>query len=59
VHGTQHVHGGIGADVTYPIHRYFLWGKQIELLIGSASSVLARLGDEIVDRPALGDAVTL
>jgi acyl-CoA dehydrogenase len=53
------VHGGIGADVTYPIHRYFLWGKQIELLIGSASSVLARLGDEIVDRPALGDAVTL
>ena len=21
----QHVHGGMGADVTYPIHRYMLW----------------------------------
>ena len=31
VHATQHLHGGIGADITYPIHRYFLWGKQIEL----------------------------
>ena len=34
VHATQHLHGGIGADVTYPIHRYFLWGKQIELMLG-------------------------
>ena len=31
VHATQHLHGGMGADITYPIHRYFLWGKQIEL----------------------------
>ncbi len=34
VHATQHLHGGMGADITYPIHRYFLWGKQIELLLG-------------------------
>ena len=34
VHTTQHLHGGMGADITYPIHRYFLWGKQIELLLG-------------------------
>ncbi len=34
VHATQHLHGGIGADITYPIHRYFLWGKQIELMLG-------------------------
>ena len=30
VHATQHLHGGMGADVDYPVHRYFLWGKQIE-----------------------------
>lgn len=48
VFSTQHLHGGIGADVTYPIHRYFLWGKQIELLLGAPSSHLARLGGQIV-----------
>jgi 3-oxocholest-4-en-26-oyl-CoA dehydrogenase beta subunit len=41
---TQHVHGGIGIDITYPLHRYFLWAKQNELTLGSASQQLARLG---------------
>ncbi len=36
VFATQHLHGGIGADISYPIHRYFLWGKQIELMLGPA-----------------------
>lgn len=40
----QHVHGGMGIDITYPLSRYFLWGKQIELALGSASQQLARLG---------------
>jgi len=44
VHVTQHLHGGIGADVEYPVHRYFLWGKQIEDTLGGASETLARLG---------------
>ncbi|HEX6310901.1 MAG TPA: acyl-CoA dehydrogenase family protein [Acidimicrobiia bacterium] len=44
VHITQHLHGGMGADVDYPVHRYFLWGKQIEDTLGSASAQLARLG---------------
>jgi 3-oxocholest-4-en-26-oyl-CoA dehydrogenase beta subunit len=47
VHTTQHLHGGMGADVTYPIHRYFLWGKQIELLLGGPSLQLSRLGSQI------------
>jgi alkylation response protein AidB-like acyl-CoA dehydrogenase len=47
VHTTQHLHGGIGADIEYPIHRYFLWGKQIELMLGSPSSELARLGSMV------------
>jgi hypothetical protein len=44
VHATQHLHGGMGADITYPIHRYFLWGKQIELMLGGPSRQLALLG---------------
>ena len=44
VHATQHLHGGMGADIKYPIHRYFLWGKQLELLLGGPSLQLARIG---------------
>ncbi|MGA7050945.1 MAG: acyl-CoA dehydrogenase family protein [Mycobacterium sp.] len=40
----QQVHGGMGIDITYPLSRYFLWAKQIELSLGSASQQLARLG---------------
>ncbi|WP_186629161.1 acyl-CoA dehydrogenase family protein [Rhodococcus sp. BP22] len=45
VHRTQHVHGGIGVDTDYPIHRYLLWGKQIGATLGGAASDLNRLGD--------------
>lgn len=41
---TQHVHGGIGIDTSYPLHRYFLWAKQNELTLSSASQQLAQLG---------------
>ncbi len=50
VHATQHLHGGLGADITFPIHRYFLWGKQIELMLGGPSAQLARLGAGIAER---------
>jgi 3-oxocholest-4-en-26-oyl-CoA dehydrogenase beta subunit len=56
VHATQHLHGGLGADVAYPIHRYFLWGKQIELLLGGPSRQLARLGSLIAERATAGTA---
>jgi alkylation response protein AidB-like acyl-CoA dehydrogenase len=49
VHATQHLHGGMGADITYPIHRYFLWGKQIELMLGGPSAQLAKLGAAIAE----------
>jgi alkylation response protein AidB-like acyl-CoA dehydrogenase len=41
---TQHVHGGIGIDITYPLHRYFLWAKHNELTLGSATAQLAGIG---------------
>lgn len=59
VHLTQHLHGGMGADVTYPVHRFFLWAKQIELQLGGASALLAELGDALERRPDAGDAVVL
>jgi 3-oxocholest-4-en-26-oyl-CoA dehydrogenase beta subunit len=40
----QQVHGGMGIDVTYPVSRYFLWAKHIELAFGSAPQQLVRLG---------------
>jgi alkylation response protein AidB-like acyl-CoA dehydrogenase len=40
----QQVHGGMGIDVTYPVSRYFLWAKHIELTLGSAPQQLVRLG---------------
>ncbi|MGH3239717.1 MAG: acyl-CoA dehydrogenase family protein [Spirillospora sp.] len=44
VHRVQHLHGGIGVDVEYPVHRHFLWGKQISATLGGASQDLALLG---------------
>ncbi len=43
----QHLHGGTGADLDYPIHRYFLWSKALELAGGGATPQLARLGAEM------------
>jgi len=48
----QHLHGGIGVDVDYPIHRYFLWSKALELSFGSAPEQLVRLGRDMAARPA-------
>ena len=47
VHATQHLHGGMGADIDYPMHRYFLWGKQIEVTLGGAAVTLEKLGGVI------------
>jgi alkylation response protein AidB-like acyl-CoA dehydrogenase len=43
----QHLHGGIGIDMDYPLHRYFTWAIQIEHELGSAKHQLERLGREI------------
>jgi 3-oxocholest-4-en-26-oyl-CoA dehydrogenase beta subunit len=59
VFATQHLHGGMGADISYPIHRYFLWGKQIELMLGPPSSQLARLGGQVVGELRAGRSVTV
>jgi 3-oxocholest-4-en-26-oyl-CoA dehydrogenase beta subunit len=44
LHTAQHLHGGIGADVSYPAHRYFLRGKQLIDTLGGAAVHADRLG---------------
>jgi len=44
---TLHLHGGIGADVDYPIHRHFLWSKSLELQLGGAGESEAALGRQL------------
>jgi acyl-CoA dehydrogenase len=44
VHTVQHLHGGIGADVDYPVHRYFLWAKTLGDALGGGAAHLAHLG---------------
>ena len=43
----QHLHAGLGVDLDYPIHRYFLWSKSLELELGAAAPQLARLGGDM------------
>jgi alkylation response protein AidB-like acyl-CoA dehydrogenase len=50
-YAAQHLHGGIGLDVDYPIHRYYLWAKQIELSLGASVQHLARLGAAMAQAP--------
>lgn len=49
----QHLHGGMGVDVDYPIHRYFLWSKALELSLGGAMPHLARLGRNLAESQPL------
>lgn len=53
-HTAQHLHGGIGSDVEYPIHRYFRWAKQIEFSLGGAQELLAQQGRLLAERSDLG-----
>jgi alkylation response protein AidB-like acyl-CoA dehydrogenase len=43
----QHLHGGIGIDVDYPLHRHFIWATRIEHDLGSAPEQLEKLGTRI------------
>ncbi|MER5307054.1 acyl-CoA dehydrogenase family protein [Streptomyces sp. NPDC002773] len=44
VHAGQHLHGGMGADLDHPVHRHFLWGRQLDAYLGSGTELLAELG---------------
>lgn len=46
-YAAMHLHGGIGVDVDYPVHRYYLWARQIELSLGPAARHLAAIGERL------------
>jgi 3-oxocholest-4-en-26-oyl-CoA dehydrogenase beta subunit len=43
-HTAVHVHGGIGIDTDYPLHRYFTAAKRAEFELGGATAQLRRIG---------------
>lgn len=51
VAAAQHVHGGVGVDLDYPIHRYFRWAKDVELQLGGAGAAAHELGAAIASEP--------
>jgi 3-oxocholest-4-en-26-oyl-CoA dehydrogenase beta subunit len=51
VHAATHLHGGVGVDRDYPLHRYYLWTKKQELFLGGMTPSLLRLGKLLADEP--------
>ncbi|WP_210573745.1 acyl-CoA dehydrogenase family protein [Streptomyces sp. GESEQ-4] len=47
VHAGQHLHGGAGADLDHPVHRHFLWGRQLDAYLGCGDELLQELGELI------------
>ena len=47
VAAAQHVHGGMGFDRDYPLYRYFMTSKHLELTLGGAHESLTKLGELI------------
>ena len=45
LHSAVHIHGGVGLDVAYPLHRYFLAAKYHEFLLGGATGQLLALAE--------------
>jgi 3-oxocholest-4-en-26-oyl-CoA dehydrogenase beta subunit len=43
-HTAVHVHGGVGIDTDYPLHRYFVAAKLCEFALGGATAQLRRIG---------------
>ncbi|KKD09690.1 acyl-CoA dehydrogenase family protein [Streptomyces sp. WM6386] len=51
VQTAQHLHGGFGADIDYPLHRYHAWAKHLELSLGPAAAHEETLGDLLAAHP--------
>ena len=43
-HTAVHIHGGVGIEVEYPLHRYFVAAKNGEFTLGGATTQLRRIG---------------
>ncbi|MFE9453037.1 acyl-CoA dehydrogenase family protein [Streptomyces sp. NPDC006739] len=54
VHTGQHLHGGVGADLDHPVHRHFLWGRQLDAYLGCGGELLQELGELIAMESEVG-----
>jgi len=55
-HTCQHLHGGIGSDTDYPIHRFFLRLKHVAMTLGGANEQLSILGALMAGEASAGVA---
>ncbi len=55
-HTCQHLHGGIGSDIDYPIHRFFLRLKHVAMTLGGANEQLSILGALMANEARAGVA---
>jgi alkylation response protein AidB-like acyl-CoA dehydrogenase len=49
-YAAQHLHGGIGVDLDYSLHRYYLWARQLGIGLGAGTWQLAKLGEMLAAR---------
>jgi acyl-CoA dehydrogenase len=50
-HTAVHVHGGVGIDLGYPLHRYFAAAKHNEFSLGGSTTQLRRIGAALAASP--------
>lgn len=50
-HAAVHLHGGMGVAVEHTTHRYFIWAKQLEFMLGGATDQLLRIGARMAAEP--------
>ncbi len=48
----QHIHGGIGVDREYPVHRYYVYARHVELMLGGSTHHMRKLGKLIASGAA-------
>jgi len=53
-HTAVHLHGGVGVDVSHPVHRYFLAAEDNEFVLGGATAHLLALGELLAAGEAAG-----
>jgi 3-oxo-4-pregnene-20-carboxyl-CoA dehydrogenase beta subunit len=41
IQSCHHLHGGMGLDITYPLHGYYSWAKDVSRLLGGTTQTLA------------------
>lgn len=52
LHTAQHVHGGMGIDLDYELHRCYRMGKWVEFTLGAGNHQLRRIGRRLAEQTA-------